>query len=500
VKLGGDYTNIDVANAGIGYNSLFGANVYLEKPNRASLFAQDRIDLGDLVIEAGLRLDRFNANTSYPVIAGYTADTLPSGAPGWFNVGAQTQLSPRLGVSFPVTVNSTFRLSYGHFIQTPDLNQYFLGKNIDYFRYGNTNTNSSFGRPVQMPRTIAFEFGFRQLLGPDFVMDISAYNKDKRNDIARRKLSWPNPAIPGTSAYLNTTTNADFGTIRGVDLRFDRRFSRVLQTMLAYSFEDARNTGTDPTTYTGLYARLSSNAATILGLPPNPPNAMHTTEENRTHNITGTFNLTVPQDESSAPAALRNFGVFGTFRFASGLPYSKLTGVGQNILTGPPTNAGLSGSLADQEVETGRTPWIKQFDLRLTRGVKLGRMNAQVFLDGRNVLNFTNYNSVVLTTGGPTDQAIVNSFVSGYEVSVSGTALPRDIDLRSLASAGKGVSNLVNLVALQRTEALFGNGDKNFTVAEQATAFGAAVNLLNGLPGGLTGPGRSFRLGLDFTF
>jgi outer membrane receptor protein involved in Fe transport len=500
VKFGGDYTDIQTrsANYANSTNDLIFANVYLEKPKRASLFAQDRIDLGDLVIEAGLRMDRFDPNTSFPNIAGYVAQTLPDGTSNWHKVGSQTAFSPRLGVSFPVTVNSTFRLSYGHFVQTPDLTQYFSGKNTDYFGYRNTNTNDVFGRPLQMPRTISFEFGYRQLLGPDFVLDIAAYNKDSRGAIARRKLAWPDPTNPGVINYLNTTTNSDFGTTRGVDLKVDRRFSRVLSTTLAYSYVDARNTGSDPNTYTQLYARIEGNANVLLGLPPNPPNAMHITEEDRTHNLTGTFQLAIPADESSVPAPLRNVGLFGAFRFASGLPYTRVTNVGDNIVTGPPTNIGLAGTLADQEVETGRTPWSKNFDLRLTRGVNVGRINAQLFLDARNILDFTNKNRVFLTTGDIVDQAVFTSLTNGFETSVGG-GTRHDLDLHTMTTAGKGVLTPVDLVALQRAEARFGNGDKIFTLDEQQSAFMADV-LFDTRIQNLVGAGRRLRLGIDFTF
>jgi hypothetical protein len=495
IRFGGDYIDIDLRRAD--YNSLTSlafARAYVENPKRASLFAQDRIDLGDLVIEAGIRWDRFDPNTTFSNIAGYFN---PDDESTFSPVDAEHAISPRLGVSFPVTVNSTFRLSYGHFAQIPELNVYYRGKNLDYFRFKNTNTNDIFGRPLALGKTIAFEFGYRQLLAPDFVLDIAAYNKDKRQDAAVRKLPVEDPTNPGKIDYLNQFTNLDFGNIRGIDTRLDRRFGQWMQMMLSYSYQDARNTGTDPLTYTALFARIEGNANQILGTPATPPNAVRPTEENRKHNVTGTFAVTVPGDFTSL-SILRNFGVFGTMRFASGLPYTEVTGVGQNFIFGPPTQLLNVGRLQNGDVSTGRTPWIREVDLKISRGVNLGRLNAQVFADARNIFDFENRLQVMQTTGGLNDEDVMDSYIRSFQSSVGGGSI-RDVNLRSMETAGGGVTNEVNLVALRRTETRFGNGDMLFDVSEQAAAFRQAVYIANDL-GSLVGPGRRVRFGIDLTF
>jgi outer membrane receptor protein involved in Fe transport len=493
VKFGGDYTVVDIAAASIGLITQSFADVWVEKPKLASLFVQDRVDLGDLVVEGGLRWDRFDPATDFPVTAGFYDPDDPA---TFRRAKVRNKLSPRLGISFPVTVNSTFRLSYGHFVQLPDLNEYYQGKNVDYSRFRNTNTNDIFGRPLDLGKTIAFEFGYRMLLAPDFVLDLSAYNRDKVSDVAIRKLAWEDPTNPGVVNYLNTITNADFGSIRGVDLRLDRRFGRVFDVMLGYSFQDARNTGTDPYTYTDLFARIEGNANTLLGLPPNPAQAIRTTEENRKHNVTGSFSLQFPSDWS-APA-LRNLGVAGTLRFASGLPYSPVTNVGEALVTGPPTDI-FSGELRDDEISTAAMPWIRNFDLRVTKGVNVSGLNARVFLDARNLLNLENRTGIFLTTGDIIDDDAFDRIVASHRQELGGGTAVDEVDLASLDAAGDGVATMVDLVLLRRAEARFGNGDGIFSAAEQDAAFRAAELFRNG-PQTLVGPGRRVRLGFELVF
>ena len=494
LKFGGDYTDIQTNYAVVGYQNLSFAQMWIENPKRASLFVQDRLDLGDLVIEGGLRYDRFDPNSNFPVTPGYINLDEPE---SFAKAPVRTTLSPRLGVSFPVTVNSTFRLSYGHFSQLPDLNEYYFGKNTDYFRFRNTNSNDRFATPSDIGKTIAFEFGYRQLLSPDFVFDIAAYNRDKTKDATYRKLAWEDPTNPGSTAYLNTLTSGDFGTIRGVDVRLDRRFGRLFDVMLGYSYQDARNTGTDPLQFTRLFARIESNANQLLGLPPNPAQAIRPTEENRKHNITGNFSLHFPSTYESD--LLKNVGVFGTFRFVSGFPYSPITDVGQAIVVGPPSAIGNAGELRDDEVSTARMPWQKIFDLKVQKGLRIAGLSSNLFLDARNLLDLENRLGVVLSSGDLTDEGVMESIVSGHRQTLGGGTVSDRVDLSSLETAGSGVTNAADLVALRRVEARFGNGDGIFDASEQTRAFRAATDLAVG-PQTLIGPGRRLRLGFELTF
>jgi outer membrane receptor protein involved in Fe transport len=509
VKFGGDFTDIDLKRTSIGYRSQGFAQLWVENPNRSSLFVQDRLDLGDIVVEGGLRYDRFDPKSDFPILPGFYD---PTNAPE--NVAALQALfpdrtitstfeaapvrsawSPRLGVSFPVTVNSTFRLSYGHFTQVPDLNEYFLGKNTDFFRFKNTNTNDFFARPLDMGKTIAFEFGYRQLLGPDFVLDISAYNRDKLSDVTLRKLAWSDPTNPGSVTYLNTFTNGDFGSIRGIDVRLDRRFGQIFDAMLGYSYQDAKNTGSDPFTYANIFARIESNANVLLGLPPNPAQSIRSTQENREHNITGNFSLHFPGNYETS--VLRNFGLFGTFRFISGLPYTPLV---CGALITAQSGLGTSCSiLADRDVDTRRLPWQKTFDLKAQKGLSIAGWNTSVFLDARNVLDLKNITSVWATTGDITEESNFADVVLQRRAQLGGGEAQSNIDLTSLASAGAGVANQVDLVLLRRTEARFGNGDLKFSQDEQEAAFRSALDLTSGEQI-FIGTGRRLRLGVELTF
>src|SRR5205085_423340 len=110
--------------------------------------------------------------------------------------------------------------------------------------------------------------------------------------------------------------------------------------------------------------------------------ALLPTDEDRTHNIAGSLSASFPHDWRRATtegAILRNAGVFVTFRVTSGLPYTLLRNAA-NGQTAPNLNFGLGGQQAEQ-LNSSRMPWTKQLDLRVTKGLRMGRMDATLFAD-----------------------------------------------------------------------------------------------------------------------
>jgi outer membrane receptor for ferrienterochelin and colicin len=517
-QFGGDFTKTKLAYWQSNLLRQSFMDAYVVDPIKYGLYASDRLDLGDVVLELGLRYDYYDANAMFANVPGriYTnpAFNRPASIANPDSLAASlarvmtpsqghSNLSPRVRVAFPVTEYTNFRLSYAHQVQSPDFNTLLVGINNDL---DFTNTNDIFGRDLQFAKTILFEFGVRHAFSQDMVLDISAYNKDKVSDMAARIVPYDDPFNPGDIVNLNVLTNSDFGNIRGVDMKLDRRVGNYVNASVGYTFQLARGTGSDPFSYLRTFSRQIS---AVTGDRVPPPQAILPTDDNREHNIVGSIAVSLPDDwrrGTTLGTVLRNTSIFATFRAASGLPYTRLDPTGGTGTLAVRTAFGLVSN-ATETLNSSALPWTRNVDLRFTKGVKLGGQDLTVFADFRNLLNFKNVVNLFAETGDVVnathrDQALDVEFqLIETEARNNGRLLANgDINLvpscASWTVTGGSNGPVVNCVALRRVEARFGNGDGLYTRAERETAFNAYYDAFNG-PFTLYGEPRHIRIGFE---
>ena len=542
VKIGGEWTDVDLRVNNI---TLYEAFPLPEKaqPTRAGAFIQDRLDIGDLVLEGGVRWDYLDPDVQYPRTPAYVfsvPDSLkkdfviynadaggyvplnacgpdsdnPNGAclNNFIDAETKSEFSPRLGASFPVTPTSTFRLSYGRFVQTPAFytSQSFASgdagvgnQNVGFMQDVNldravNNTNATYGRDVDMPSTRTFEFGYRQLIGSGTVIDLSAFNKKARNQLASRKLPFEDP-IDGRTIYYNVVTNRDFSETNGFEIKLDQAISNLFTGNLSYTFLDAKGTGSDPFAYENLILRATTNLETLTGVPTLPPEALLTLEQSRKHNIALTTSLQFPRDwqEGTISGAIfRDLGLFTVLSVRSGLPYTKLVNSG-NGEVGPPS--GTFAGVPETSIAGNTTPWVWAFDLRLTKGFQLGQsFEIQAFLDWRNPLNLKTSTQVFLETAATVNEQFRDEYLSSTlrDDRLDGSNDVKGFDI--LAESGE--NNDFNRYMLLRAEDRWGNGDGFFSLEEQNRSFGQLYEDVYGQDVAFETSDQQFRLGLRLAF
>lgn len=491
-------------------------DAYVVHPVTYAAWANDRLDLGDVVLELGARYDYMDSkalfsNTpsrifSNPAWQSNTATDNAAYAASLAAVFTPAQahhtISPRLRVSFPITEKTDFRLSYSHQVQTPDFNTLLSGTNNDL---SFTNTNDAFGRDVGFGKTILFEFGVRHAFSPDLVLDVAAYNKDFVSDLAYRIKPYDDPANPGRTLNLNVLTTGDFGYARGVDVKLDKRIGSWLDFSGAYTFQVARSTGSDPFSYLRTTSRQIQQVTGDRNPPPEQPLP---TDDNRTHNIVGAVTLNVPADwqkGTTLGAVFRDVGVFATFRALSGLPFTRVKNSGAGA-TVPRQGFGLTAT-SIEPVNSSTMPWTKYVDLRLNKGFKLGRADITAFVDARNLFNFKNIIGLFAETDDVVNAVFQENTVSPQfsglrnEAQQNGHLLAGGaIDLRPSCGSWTGSDGgPVDCVALRQVEARFGDGDGVYTLAEQTKALNAWYNQFNGTQIFYDQP-RHIRLGFELNF
>jgi len=536
VKLGGEYMSIDVRT---GAARLFAGPTIPEQaePTRAGAFFQDRLDLGDLVLEAGVRWDYLDPKVELPRTPGFVFNVPDSLKAGFTRVDAATgklvpffdkpcggvsptnpngtclnnflpsatksEFSPRIGASFPVTPTSTFRLSFGRFVQTPAFltgaaagQVGLLRNNNNDLRSGLSNTNTTFARDVDLPSTRQFEFGYRQLIGQDLVIDIAAFNKKQRDGLVFRKLPFEDPTNPGQIFFLNVATNSDFTESNGFDVKIDKGIGNLFQGSISYSFLDAKGTGSDPFTFTSLILRNVSNLAAITGQPENAPEVLLPLEESRRHNLSATTSLHFPRDFAEGSVAgliLSDLGVFAILTERSGLPFTKFKNQANGEI-GPPTrtfNGTASGGISNL-----RTDFTTTLDVRITKGFYFGGLEAQFFADIRNPFDLTNNERVFLETGNQNNALFKEATLQN---ALADNLLDGDNAIDGFDILAESPDNNFNKFELLRAEQRFGNGDGFFSEAEQRNAFGQVFDHNFG-PNILRPRNQTMRLGLRVAF
>jgi len=501
VTFGGDRVWPRLAEWRGSLNDPAASQAFITSPVLYGVFAEDRLDLGDIVLELGLRYDYYDVRALYPNTPGRVASRM--GALADTNdvayaasldsvftrsVGHST-VSPRLRVSFPVTERTDFRLSYGQQVQAPDFLAMLRGTNVDNFGF-------QMGRDIDFAKTILTEFGIRHAFPTSFVLDVAAYNKAFRSELSLRQISYDDPLNPGHTLTPLILTNQDFGYARGFETKLDWRPGRTLGVSASYTFQASRGTGSDPLSYFN-YARYSQ----VLGSLEPPVQAVQPTDFERPHNLVGSLSGAVAPESPLARllgGVFNDVSVFATFRYVSGLPYTRDRNTGTGVIAPP-------GSIArdrQEPVNSSRMPATRLVDLRVTKSFTLGRLQATAYVDARNLFNFKNLTGLFSETGGVTNQKLKDGLTSpelaelDIESKASGALLLDDmVDVRACATW----KSPVDCVALSRAEARFGNGDGVYTLDEQNRALNAWYKLFNGAQTFYGSP-RRIRIGVQLSF
>jgi hypothetical protein len=325
------------------------------KPQSAALYGETQIRATDFAIVLGLRYDQFDPRSG----------TLAQ------RFGPHRSLSPRLSMS-TVLNGATFVASWGHFAQAPDF-QYLVDASFDdtlrtgRFRQGNPN--------LGFETATQYEFSLRVRPSDQTSVRINGYVKRLDGLVA----SVPLNVNPDSSIFGNN----DFGTVKGVELIVEREMKDWWGARVSYTLQSAEATSTNP------FILLNRFTVDSQGDTIHPAKVQFPLDYDRRHSITVVLQARVP--DGAGPRVLGQSvfaGLEGALigRYASGLPYSQTTSVGDTIV-------GLPNSK--------RLPTQSSVDLLIRRPIRVFGWQGGVYLDVRNVLDTRNIEAVRRDIGQP---------------------------------------------------------------------------------------------------
>lgn len=215
---------------------------YEHKPLEYSFFVQNTLELDQLIINAGLRLDVFDpdhrALTDPRVTPGIGSVSLLS-ATTLEPVQIQTNISPRFGISYPISTNGVVHVAYGHFFKTPPFE--FIYDNSEYKVNGITGPIVG-NALLKSQKTIAYEIGLQQELFKNFSIDVTIFYSDFSNLIGLEVIR----QIGNVSSYLQRT-NIDKASNRGFTVAFDKLpGAGLFSGSLDYTFQSGIGSESDP--------------------------------------------------------------------------------------------------------------------------------------------------------------------------------------------------------------------------------------------------------------
>lgn len=335
--------------------------LYIKFPYEFAVYLQDKMEYDMMIINAGIRFDYFNSNTWVPVDIrnprqGEAANEEFPGANMRRNAVSEYQISPRLGVSFPISDEGAIHFSYGHFFQIPTFENLYANS---HYIIETSSLSSVIGNPeLKSMKTVKYEIGLQQVLFPNISADISLYYSDIRDLLGVQVLS------TYESDRFGRYINRDYGNSKGLVLTLEKRHSDYFSAKLDYTYQIAQGNGSNP-------LQLFYNSQS------DPPKEETKILSPLDWDQTSTLNLSVTVGDFT------DWTVGMIFSYGTGFPYSI-----------DPT---YSNSI--EKINSGRKPSTTNLDFKATKIFKVFDFDLNAYLIVYNVFDTKNEYNVSSNTG-----------------------------------------------------------------------------------------------------
>jgi len=217
-------------------------NSYNHKPIELSGYIQDKIEVGDMIINAGLRYDYFDPDGEVPKQFYDTRNSEKRIA------NTSTQLSPRFGIAYPITDKGVIHFSYGHFFQVPNYEYLYINPDFEVSliqlkgdQPPRGSYNSMGNAELQPQKTVSYEIGIKQAITNAISIDVTCYNKDIRDLIGQETIT----DLFGGKYWRYI--NKDYANVKGITLAFE-----ILETgnspgfSIDYTYQSATGNASNP--------------------------------------------------------------------------------------------------------------------------------------------------------------------------------------------------------------------------------------------------------------
>lgn len=315
-------------------------------PREWAAYIQDKMEFEDIgmIMNIGLRWERWDVNEKYmqnpkePM----TTPLLPT--------RPKVRLSPRLGISYPVSDKAAFHFAYGHFYQFPSYVDLLSGIN-ERGRYpGRPNLQdvglAIFNPNIKPEKSVTYEAGVQAQILENTTLNATAFYRELADLVG---VTWIQ-----TAGYVYFE-NVDFGNSKGIEFTLNKRFSNHFAARVNYTLSQTLISTSSPLTAAQTVSSHPIAYRTFLA------------DWDRTHDFSAFVLISDPKSWAvSINTAIR-----------SGRPYTVLAEV----------------------KNTERMPWYFNVDMRLSKYFEWFGHRETLYLQMFNVFNRRNIYSVYPVTG-----------------------------------------------------------------------------------------------------
>ncbi|MCK5126893.1 MAG: TonB-dependent receptor [candidate division Zixibacteria bacterium] len=385
IKVGGDVRHYELHwDSRQFFNIQPYGETYTAFPWFGAAYVQDKIEHNDLVVNIGGRVDYLYSDIAYwnnPITHDYRRNSSP-----------KVEISPRLGISHPISEKSVLHFNYGYLFQAPQSSILYTNLN------GELDSGFPlFGNPdLESEKTIYYELGLTHMLGDNLRVQLTTYYRDIRNMIGAREV------VEGGNRYT-IFENSDFGSAKGLDFVLESVRRRNLNWSLQYSYMIARGNASDPYEWYYDYFTVAED------IRPQIPNREFPLAYDLRHSITAVLDYRVARFDKRKIVGITlpdAWGINMLTRYGSGLAYTRLGKDGRRMGT----------------VNGERMPYTLRMDMRFNKDLYLfkGDNFMSFFVEVINLFDRRNVRRVYSVTGKPDDDGfeVQNITSSTYEQSV----------------------------------------------------------------------------------
>ena len=228
-------------------NLVFGENIDFESPyklyenwkaspQQIAAYLQGKFSFNQMIMNLGARIDYFSAggkNNIFNEFDQFFAQQNNEDREDrsiTIKAKKQIELSPRIGISFPITEQTKFYFNYGHFRQMPQA-QYLYQMQEKSFIIDRSSISAMGNTNLPMQRTIAYEVGFEKMFTTDYLFQFSGYSRSIDNQISFKSF------VSEDMIYTLAVPN-NYNDVRGFEFTLSKIKGRILRGFFNYTHMD----------------------------------------------------------------------------------------------------------------------------------------------------------------------------------------------------------------------------------------------------------------------